>query len=128
MKVKGEGKKCKLAECAMRGGVSVRTCPNARGNGRDVSVRNSEDCFPQKRAGFFAKQVVLREKVHRFSLPTPRFRKIRIFSFANVRLFETKCLPLHLTKHNFPFFPAAWRRLYSAVLRANGRRTNANDL
>ena len=105
MKVKGEGRNCELAECAMRRGVSVRAYEAAEeetANGRGGKKRAS---FPQKMGRKKRKEGEFRKKVHKFSFGLSLFSKKETFSPRKIRLFETKVLLLHLIKHNFPFIP-----------------------
>ena len=69
VKVKGEGRNCELAECAMRRGVSVRAYEAAEeetANGRNRKERAS---FPQKKGG-------RREKKGSFARKSTSFRSI----------------------------------------------------
>ena len=105
MKVKGEGSNCKLAECAMRRGVSVRAYEAAEegtANGRGGKKRAS---FPQKMGRKKRKEGVFRKKVHKFLFDLSLFSKIETFFSQKIRRFETKFLLLRLIKHNFPFIP-----------------------
>ena len=114
MEVKGEGKKCKVVECAMRRCVSVRERVYACE--KQTSVPSVErDCdFPLKREKKNTKQDSNREKVHKF-LPAVLFcRRKAIFFCLKLRLFEMYCLSLRLIKHNLPFVPATRWRPYSA--------------
>ena len=66
MKVKGEGRNYKLAECAMRRGVSVRAYEAAEeetANGRGGKKRAS---FPQKKGRKKRIDAEFRKKVHKF--------------------------------------------------------------
>ena len=105
MKVKGEGKYFKLAECAMRRGVSVRAYEAAEeetANGRSGKERAS---FPPKMGRKKRKEEKYRKKVHKFLFNLSTFSKNEIFFSQKIRSFETKFLLLHLIKHNFPFIP-----------------------
>ena len=67
MKVKGEGRNCELAECAMRRGVSVRAYEaaeeeTANGRGREGACVVSPKMGRKKR-----KEGAFRKKVHKFS-------------------------------------------------------------
>ena len=69
MKVKGEGRNCELAECAMRRGVSVRAYEAAEEE--TVNGRSEKECasFPKKWGG-------RREKKGRFTRKSTSFRSI----------------------------------------------------
>ena len=104
MEVKGEGKKCKVVECAMRRCVSVRERVYACEKQQPVaSVERGLD-FLLKREKKNTKQDSNREKIHLF-LPSVLFlRRKPIFSCLKLRLFEMYRLSLRLIKHNLPFF------------------------
>ena len=105
VKVKGEGRNCELAECAMRRGVSVRAYEAAEeetANGRGGKKRAS---FPPKKGRKKRKEGAFRKKVHKFSFSLSLCSKNEIFFSQNIRPFETKFLLLRLIKHNFPFIP-----------------------
>ena len=105
VKVKGEGRNCELAECAMRRGVSVRAYEAAEeetANGRGGKKRAS---FPPKMGRKKRKEGEFRKKVHKFSFGLSLFSKNGIFFLQKIRSFETKFLLLRLIKHNFPFIP-----------------------
>ena len=103
--MKGEGRNCELAECAMRRGVSVRAygCANEE---TGVTRWAKERASFQKKAGRKKrKEEEFRKKVHKFLFNLSLFTKIETFFSPNLRLFETKSLLLRLIKHNFPFIP-----------------------
>ena len=103
--MKGEGRNCELAECAMRRGVSVRAYEAAEeetANGRGGKKRAS---FPQKMGRKKRKEGEFRKKVHKFSFDLSLCSKNGIFFLQKIRSFETKFLLLRLIKHNFPFIP-----------------------
>ena len=103
--MKGEGRNCELAECAMRRGVSVRAYEAAEeetANGRGGKKRAS---FPKKMGRKKRKEGAFRKKVHKFSFNLSLCSKNGTFSSQKVRPFETKFLLLRLIKHNFPFIP-----------------------
>ena len=105
MKVKGEGKNCELAECAMCGGVSVRAYGGAEeetANGRGGKKRTS---FSPKMGRKKRKEEKFRKKVHKFSFGLSLCSKNETFFSQKIRPFETKFLLLRLIKHNFPFIP-----------------------
>ena len=105
MKVKGEGRNCELAECAMRRGVSVRAygCANEE-TGGDM-VGEGTGVFSKKAGRKKRKEGAFRKKVHKFLFDLSLFTKNETFFSQKSRPFETKFLLLHLIKHNFPFPP-----------------------
>ena len=73
--MKGEGRNCELAECAMRRGVSVRAYEAAEeetANGRGGKNHTS---FPQKMGRKKRKEGKIRKKVHKFSFDSSLFSK-----------------------------------------------------
>ena len=105
VKVKGEGRNCELAECAMRRGASVRAYEAAEeetANGRGGKKRAS---FPKKMGRKKRKEGAFRKKVHKFSFSLSLCSKNETFFSQKIRPFETKFLLLRLIKHNFPFIP-----------------------
>ena len=81
MKVKGEGRNCELAECAMRRGVSVRAyeaaeeeTANGRGGegARVVSPKNGEEEEKRREVSQESPQVFVR--------PLPMLKKKKYFS------------------------------------------------
>ena len=72
MEVKGEGKKCKVVECAMRRCVSVRERVYACEKQQPVASVERDLDFPLKREKKNTKQDSIREKVHKF-LPAVLF-------------------------------------------------------
>ena len=103
--MKGEGRNCELAECAMRRGVSVRAYGGAEeetANGRGGKKRAS---FPQKKGRKTRKEGAFRKKVHKFLFDLSLCSKNETFFSQKIRQFETKLLLLRLIKHNFPFIP-----------------------
>ena len=103
--MKGEGRNCELAECAMRRGVSVRAYEAAEeetANGRGGKKRAS---FPPKMGRKKRKEGEFRKKVHKFSFGLSMSSKNKTFFSRKIRLFEIKILVLRLIKHNFPFIP-----------------------
>jgi len=109
VKVKGEGKNFELAECAMRGGVSVRAYGAADKETVGDIVSEGTSVFSQKTGRKKKKEGVFRKKVHKFLFVLSPFSKNETFFSQNLRQFETKSLLLRLIKHNFPSFrrPAA---------------------
>ena len=105
VKVKGEGRNCELAECAMRRGVSVRAYGGADEETEGDTVGEGTGVFSKKAGRKKRKEGAFRKKVHNFSFVLSRFSKIEIFSTQKLRQFETKFLLLRLIKHNFPFIP-----------------------
>ena len=121
VKVKGEGKNCELAECAMRGRVSaeahLHTRENGEGNttegGEEDSRREEEKTGEEngKKEGEGdekcgrkeGKEDEFRKKVHKFSFLRRLIPRKQNFFSQKPRIFKTKSLPLRLIKHNFPF-------------------------
>ncbi len=66
MEVKGEGKKCKVVECAMRRCVSVRERVYVCEEQPSVASVERDRDFPLKREKKNIKQDSNREKVHKF--------------------------------------------------------------
>ena len=80
MKVKGEGRNCELAECAMRRGVSVRAYEAAEeetANGRNRKERAS---FPQKREEEEKRREVSQESPQVFRSISSCSQKTKYFS------------------------------------------------
>ena len=105
MKVKGEGRNCELAECAMRRGVSVRAYGGAHEETVGDMVGEGTGVFSKKAGRKKRKEGEFRKKVHKFLFHLSPFSKIETFFSQNLRWFETKFLLLRLIKHNFPFIP-----------------------
>ena len=101
--MKGEGKNCQLAECAMRRRVSAK----ARGDGRERTVQGVAEeetlPFPQKREEECKKTERFRRKVHKFLQSVSKKEKLETFSSKKRLQFETKYLPLPMIKHNLPY-------------------------
>ena len=105
VKVKGEGRNCELAECAMRRGVSVRAYEAAEEETANAGEGKERASFPQKTGRKKRKEGAFRKKVHKFSFVFSLLSKNEIFFSRKIRLFEIKIIPLRLIKHNFPFIP-----------------------
>ena len=105
MKVKGEGRNCELAECAMRRGVSVRAYEAAEEETESGRIGKERASFPQKMGRKKRKEGKFRKKVHKFSFILSLCSKKETFFLRKIRSFETKSLLLRLIKHNFPFIP-----------------------
>ena len=75
MKVKGEGRNCELAECAMRRGVSVRAYEAAEEE--TANGRSGKECasFPPKMGRKKRKEGEFRKKVHKFSFNLSQLSK-----------------------------------------------------
>ena len=101
--MKGEGRNCELAECAMRRGVSVRAYADADEETEGDMVGEGTGVFSKKAGRKKRKEGEFRKKVHRFLFDLSLFTKIETFFSQNLRLFETKSLLLRLIKHNFLF-------------------------
>lgn len=69
VKVKGEGRNCELAECAMCRSVSVRTYGGADEETASVMVGEGTGVFSKKAGRKKRKEGEFRKKVHKFSLP-----------------------------------------------------------
>lgn len=104
MEVKGEGKKCKVVECAMRRCVSARGRVYACEKQPSVASMERDLDFPLKREKKNTKQDSIREKVHLFLQLVLFCRRKSIFFCLKLRLFEMYRLSLRLIKHNLPFF------------------------
>ena len=103
--MKGEGRNCELAECAMRRGVSVRAYGGADEETASVIVGEGTGVFSKKAGRKKRIEGEFRKKVHKFLFNLSLFSKIETFFSQNLRQFETKSLLLRLIKHNFPFPP-----------------------
>ena len=103
VKVKGEGRNCELAECAMRRGVSVRAYGGADEETGCDTVGEGTGVFSKKAGRKKRKEGTFRKKVHKFLFDLSSFSKIETYFSRNLRWLETKCLLLRLIKHNFPF-------------------------
>ena len=100
VKVKGEGRKNKLVECAMCRCVSVRAHVRVR---EESALSGGADDFLEEVGKKNAKQERFRKKVHLFLEVVMWFRDISTFSCSKFRLFEIKGVPLPSIKHNLPF-------------------------
>ena len=80
MKVKGEGRNCELAECAMRRGVSVRAYEAAEGETASGWVGKKPASFPQKRGGRREKKGRFARKSTSFYSISPGSQKTKYFS------------------------------------------------
>ena len=80
MKVKGEGRNCKLAECAMRRGVSVRAYEAAEEETANGRVGKKRASFPQKRGGRREKKGCFVRKPTSFRSDSPYAQKMKHFS------------------------------------------------
>ena len=85
MKVKDEGKKFELAECAMRRGVSVRAYGCADEETVDVTVGEGTGVFSQKAGRKKKKEGAFRKKVHKFLFDLSRFSKNETFFSRKLR-------------------------------------------
>jgi len=103
--VKGEGRNCELAECAMRRGVSVRAYAGAEAETANGRSGKEHAPFPLKMGRKKRKEGEFRKKVHKFSFGLSMSSKNKTFFSRKIRLFEIKILVLRLIKHNFPFIP-----------------------
>ena len=85
MKVKGEGRNCELAECAMCRGVSVRTYGGADEETEGDMVREGTVVFSKKAGRKKRKEGEFRKKVHKFLFVRSLFSKIETFFSQNLR-------------------------------------------
>ena len=85
VKVKGEGRKYKLAECAMRRGVSVRAYGGADEETASAIVGERTGVFSKKVGRKERKEGAFRKKVHKFLFDLSRFSKTEIFFSQNLR-------------------------------------------
>ena len=77
MKVKGEGRNCELAECAMRRGVSVRAYEAAEGETANGRGGKKPASFSTKKGRKKRKEAAFRKKVHKFLFDLSLFSKKR---------------------------------------------------
>ena len=103
--MKGEGRNCELAECAMRRGVSVRAYGGAEAETAKGRSGKEHAPFPLKMGRKKRKKGKFRKKVHKLSFSLSIPSKNEAFFSQKTRPFETKFLFLRLIKHNFPFIP-----------------------
>ena len=101
--MKGEGKRYKVVECAMRRCVSVRERVYVCEEKPSVASVERDRDFPLKREKKNTKQDSNREKVHKFFSAVLFYRGKTINFCLKLRLFEMYRLSLRLIKHNFPF-------------------------
>ena len=81
VKVKGEGKKFELAECAMRRGVSVRAYGGADEETEGDTVGEGTGVFSKKAGRKKKKEGAFRKKVHKFLFVLSLFsKKTKYFS------------------------------------------------
>ena len=83
MKVKGEGRNCELAECAMRRGVSVRAYGGAEEETANGWVGKERASFPPKMGRKKKKEGEFRKKVHKFSFSRRLIPRKQTFSRKN---------------------------------------------
>ena len=79
MKVKGEGRNCELAECAMRRGVSVRAYGGAEAETANGMSGKEHASFPLKMGRKKRKKGKFRKKVHKFLFDLSLFSKNEMF-------------------------------------------------
>ena len=80
VKVKGEGRNCELAECAMRRGVSVRAYEAAEEETANAEVGKERASFPQENGEEEEKRRgVSKESLQVFVQPLPVLKKRNIF-------------------------------------------------
>ena len=85
VKVKGEGRNCELAECAMRRGVSVRAYGGADEETASVMVGEGTGVFSKKADSKKRKEGAFRKKVRKFLFDFSLFSKIETFFSQNLR-------------------------------------------
>ena len=85
MKVKGEGRNCELAECAMRRGVSDRAYGCADEETVGDMVDEGMGVFSKKAGRKKRKEGAFRKKVHKFLFHLSPFSKIETFFSPNLR-------------------------------------------
>ena len=77
--MKGEGRNCELAECAMRRGVSVRAYGGADEETVGDMVDEGTGVFSKKAGRKKRKEGAFRKKVHKFLFVLSLFTKIETF-------------------------------------------------
>ena len=85
VKVKGEGRNCELAECAMCRGVSVRTYGGADEETEGDMVGEGTGVFSKKAGRKKRKEGAFRTKVHKFLFELSSFSKNETFFSQNLR-------------------------------------------
>ena len=85
MKVKGEGRNCELAVCAMRRGVSVRAYGGTDEETVGDTVGEGTGVFSKKAGRKKKKEGVFRKKVHKFLFELSSFSKNETFFSLNLR-------------------------------------------
>lgn len=112
--MKGEGKKCKVVECAMRRCVSVRERVYACEKQPSVASMERDLDFPLKREKKNTKQDSIREKVHLFlQLVFFSSKKSDIF-LIEIAIIRNVSFIFALDKTQPSLFPATRWRPYSA--------------
>ena len=101
VKVKGEGKNCELAECAMRGRVSAEAHLHTRENGEGNTTEGGEEEKTGeengKKAGVLlekdgrkeGKEDKFRKKIHKFLFPRRFMSRKQNFFSQKLRIFKT---------------------------------------
>ena len=79
MKVKGEGRNCELAECAMHRGVSARVYEAAEEETANAGGGKERASFPPKMGRKKRREGAFRKKVHKFLFNLSLFSKNEIF-------------------------------------------------
>ena len=121
--MKGEGKNCELAECAMRGRVSAEAHLHTRENGEGNTTEGGEWAGSRRVA---RKRWEERRKRRRVSQESPQVfiltsshpEKTELF-LAKTTDIQNKKFTFALDKTQLSLFPAALRRPYSAKSRGN---------
>ena len=121
VKVKGEGKNCELAECAMRGRVSAEAHLHTRENGERNTTEGGEWEESRRVA---RKRREERWKRRRVSQESPQVFIFKMFHVEKTKLFLAKTADIQNKKFTFALdktqlslFPAALRHSYSAKSR-----------
>ena len=121
--MKGEGKNCELAECAMRGRVSAEAHLHTRENGEWNTTEGGEWEESRRVA---RKRREERRKRRRVSQKSPQVFIFKTFHIEKTKLFIAKTADIQNKKFTFALdktqlslFPAAQRRPHSAKSRGN---------
>lgn len=85
VKMKGEGRNCELAECAMRRGVSVRAYGGADEETASVMIGEGTGVFSKKADRKKRKEGTFRKKVHKFLFGFSPFSKTETFFSQSLR-------------------------------------------
>ena len=98
---RGEGKKRKVAECAMRGCGRKRACGYTRERVGEAGEQNGNEGRGTERKRGGGRNKGRRERKSASFRPlTTEFEMRELFVARKVGSFERKCLPLQANKHN----------------------------